>query len=291
MRYLGHDGEHDGGRRGIYGDRGPDFDYRFDALQIGTDLYRRVDADDLRRRHAGFYLAYGKGKGEVRHNLLDYRFHAGTDRFKAGSVGGYWTAFSAKGAYIDAVAQYTWYDMRLQSPRTSDSFVDADGLALSVEGGWPFILNEGDGSTGEDGRWRLEPQAQVIWQQIDVDDLDDHTAQVHFSDGDSLVGRIGARLNRTGQHETAQGEARSSNAWLRANVWHEFRGTPRAAFATNSGYVPFAVDMGGSWGEVGIGGTWQVTQTGYLYADIDYSWSFNGDETAWNGKLGMRWNW
>lgn len=291
MRYLGHDGEHDGGRRGIYGDRGPDFDYRFDALQIGTDLYRRVDPDDLRRRHAGFYLAYGKGKGEVRHNLLDYRFHAGTNRFKAGSVGGYWTAFSAKGAYIDAVAQYTWYDMRLQSPRTSDSFVDADGLALSLEGGWPFILNEGDESSGEDGRWRLEPQAQVIWQQIDVDDLDDHSAQVHFSDGDSLVGRIGARLNRTGQHETAQGEARRSNAWLRANVWHEFRGTPRAAFATNSGYVPFAVDMGGSWGEVGIGGTWQVTQTGYLYADIDYSWSFNGDETAWNGKLGMRWNW
>lgn len=291
MRYLGHDGEHDGGRRGIYGDRGPDFDYRFDALQIGTDLYRRVDADDLRRRHAGVYLAYGKGKGEVRHNLLDYRFHAGTDRFKAGSVGGYWTAFSAKGAYIDAVAQYTWYDVRLQSPRTSDSFVDADGLALSLEGGWPFILNEGDGSSGEDGRWRLEPQAQVIWQQIDVDDLDDHTAQVHFSDGDSLVGRIGARLNRTGQHETAQGEARSSNAWLRANVWHEFRGTPRAAFATNSGYVPFAVDMGGSWGEVGIGGTWQVTQTGYLFADLDYSWSFNGDENAWNGKLGMRWNW
>jgi len=291
IRYLGHDGEHDGGRRGIYGDRGPDFDYRFDALQIGTDLYRRVDADDLRRRHAGFYLAYGKGKGEVRHNLLDYRFHAGTDRFKAGSVGGYWSAFSAKGAYIDAVAQYTWYDMRLQSPRTSDSFVDADGVALSLEGGWPFTLNEGDGSYGKDGRWRLEPQAQVIWQQIDVDDLDDHTAQVHFSDGDSLVGRIGARLNRTGQRETAQGEARSGNAWLRANVWHEFRGTPRAAFATNSGYVPFAVDMGGSWGEVGIGGTWQVTQTGYLYADLDYSWSFNGDETAWNGKVGMRWNW
>ncbi len=114
---------------------------------------------------------------------------------------------------------------------------------------------------------------------------------MHFSDGDSLVGRVGARLNRTGQRETAQGDPRSSNAWLRGNVWHEFRGTPRATFASNSGYVPFAVDMGGSWGEVGIGGTWQVTQTGYLYADLDYSWSFNGDETAWNGKVGMRWNW
>jgi outer membrane autotransporter protein len=291
VRYLGHDGEHDGGHRGIYGARGPDFDYRFDALQIGTDLYRQVDAEDLSRQHAGMYLAYGKGRGEVRHNFLDYRFHAGTDRFTAGSIGGYWTAFAEKGAYLDAVAQYTWYDLRIQSPRTADSFVDADGLVLSLEGGWPFILNDGDGASVEDGRWRLEPQAQVIWQQVDVDDLDDGTAQVRFSEGDSLVGRIGARLNRTGQRATAEGDARSSTAWLRANVWREFRGQPRASFATQSGYLPFAVDMGGSWAELGLGGTWQVSQTGYLFADLDYSWAFSGHETAWNGKLGMRWNW
>lgn len=291
LRYVGHDGEHDGGRRGIYGDRGPDFDYRFDALQIGTDLYRHIDAGDLSRRHAGFYLAYGKGEGNVRHNYLDYRIHAGNDRFKAGSVGLYWTAFSAEGAYLDAVGQYTWYDMRVQSPRSTESFLDATGMALSLEGGWPFVLNDGDGLTIEDGRWRLEPQAQVIWQQIDVDDLREDTLQVSFEDGDSLVGRFGARLNRNGQRENRAGMVRTSNAWLRANLWHEFRGAPSARFATNSGYVPFAVDLGGSWGEVGLGGTWQVSDTGYLYADIDYNWSLDGDETAWNGKLGMRWNW
>lgn len=291
IRYVGHDGEHDGGRHGIYGNRGPDYDYRFDALQIGVDLYRHVDTDDGSREHAGFYLAYGKGKGEVRHNLLDYQFHAGTDRFKAGSVGGYWTGFNDKGAYLDAVGQYTWYDLRIQSPRMQDSFVDAYGLALSLEAGWPFILNDGDGRTIEDGRWRLEPQAQVIWQQIDVDDLDVGNAQVRFSDGDSLVGRIGARLSRNGQRESRQGQLRADNAWLRANIWREFRGEPRAEFATSSGYVPFAVDMGGSWAEVGVGGTWQVSETGYLFADVDYSWSFSGNETAWNGKLGLRWAW
>ncbi|MBJ7514966.1 MAG: autotransporter outer membrane beta-barrel domain-containing protein [Stenotrophomonas sp.] len=291
LRYIGHDGEHDGGRRGIYGDRGPDFDYRFDALQIGTDLYRRIDADDLGRRHAGFYLAYGKGEGNVRHNYLDYRLHAGNDTFKAGTIGLYWTAFSAEGAYLDAVGQYTWYDMRVQSPRSAESFLDATGMALSLEGGWPFVLNDGDGLTIEDGRWRLEPQAQVIGQQIDVDDLREDTLQVSFEDGDSLVGRFGARLNRNGQRENRAGVIRTSNAWLRANLWHEFRGAPSARFASNSGYVPFAVDLGGSWGEIGLGGTWQVSETGYLYADIDYTWSVDGEETAWNGKLGMRWNW
>lgn len=291
VRYVGYDGEHDGGRQGIYGTRGPDFDYRFDALQIGLDLYRHVDEEDDSRKHAGFYLAYGRGNGDVRHNLLDYRYHAGDDSFVARTVGGYWTGFNARGAYLDAVAQYSWYDLRVASLAMPDSFTNADGLALSLEGGWPFNLNEGDGHSIEDGRWRLEPQAQVIWQQVDMDDLDDATEHVRFSDGDSLVGRLGARLNRNGQHDNREGQLRSSNAWLRVNVWHEFRGEPRAEFAAQSGYVPFAVDLGGSWGEVGVGGTWQVSATGYLYGDIDYSWSFDGDERAWNGKLGMRWNW
>lgn len=186
---------------------------------------------------------------------------------------------------------YTSYDLRVQSPRLADSITNASGVALSLEGGWPFVLNDGDGSPPENGRWRLEPQAQVIWQQVDVNALEEPTAQVRFRDTDSLVGRLGARFNRNGQRESRAGEIRSSNAWLRANVWHEFQGEPRAEFATNSGYLPFAVDLGGSWGEVGVGGTWQVSETGYLYADLDYSWSFDGDETVWNGKVGARWNW
>jgi outer membrane autotransporter protein len=291
VRSVGHDGKHDGGRQGIYGSRGPEFDYRFDALQIGLDLYRNIDEEDSSRKHAGVYLAYGRGKGEVEHNWLDYRFHAGSDRFVARTVGGYWTGFSAKGAYLDAVAQYTWYDLRVQSPRLSDGFTNGNGVALSLEAGWPLVLNDGDGLSVEDGRWRLEPQAQAIWQRVEVDDLHMAGAHVRFHDGDSLVGRLGARLNRNGQRMTRDSELRSSNVWLRANVWHEFRGEPRAEFATNTGYVPFAVDLGGSWAELGVGGTWQLSASAVLYADIDYSWSFDGDDTVWNGKVGMRWNW
>ncbi|MFP3648016.1 autotransporter outer membrane beta-barrel domain-containing protein, partial [Paraburkholderia sp. SIMBA_054] len=93
------------------------------------------------------------------------------------------------------------------------------------------------------------------------------------------------------ERRNASDEPRTGNAWLRANIWHEFKGKPRSEFETSSGYVPFQVDLGGSWAELGIGGTWQVSRTGYFYADIDYSWSFNGQDTSWNGKAGMRWNW
>lgn len=55
--------------------------------------------------------------------------------------------------------------------------------------------------------------------------------------------------------------------------------------------APFTADLGDSWGEAGLGGTWQISATGYLFADADYTWSFDGDETSWNGKVGMRWQW
>lgn len=88
-----------------------------------------------------------------------------------------------------------------------------------------------------------------------------------------------------------KGQARASSIWLRTNVWREFQGEYEARFQADTRFVPFPVDLGGNWGAIGLGGTWQISQAGYLFGDIDYSRSFDGDDSAWNGKVGMRWNW
>lgn len=279
VRALHHDGERDGGNSGIYGNRGPGFDYTFDAVQVGLDLYRSIDEDGS-HQHAGGYLAYGKARGRVRHHLLDVDFHAGEDDFNARTVGAYWTAFNANGAYLDTVAQYTWYDLRARSTRLPDVFTNGNGVLLSAEGGWPWTL--GAASQG-DAEWRIEPQAQVIWQKVDIDDLVDRAARVRYRDGDSTVGRLGLRLSRTAGGAGA--------GWVRINAWHQFSGAPTTEFSSASGYVPFSADLGDSWAEFGAGGTWQVSHAGYLFAGLDYTWSFEGDETAWNGNVGMRWHW
>lgn len=285
VRALHHDGERDGGNRGIYGSRGPGFDYTFDALQIGLDLYR-THGEDGSHRHAGAYLAYGKARGRVRHHLVDVDFHAGEDDFNARTIGAYWTGFNTRGAYVDAVAQYTAYDLRARSTRLPDIFTNGDGVLVSVEGGWPWAI----GAASQDsGGWRIEPQAQVIWQKVDIDDLVDLAARVRYSDGDSTVGRLGLRLSRTGRG--AFGTAPSASGWVRINAWHQFSGSPTTEFSSASSYVPFTADLGDSWAELGVGGTWQVSRSGYLFAGLDYTWSFDGDKTAWNGNLGMRWHW
>lgn len=289
VRALHHDGERDGGNQGIYGSRGPGFDYAFDVLQVGVDLYRSI-SEDGSHQHAGGYLAYGKARGRVRHNLLDYDFHAGTDEFDARTVGAYWTAFSPRGAYVDSVAQYTWYDMRAKSTRLPDIFTNGTGMLASVEVGWPWLLGtERIGDMSKPG-WRMEPQAQVIWQKTALDDLVDATARVRYRDDDASVGRLGIRLSRLGQRAADSGD-RATSWWIRANAWHQFSGSPTTEFSSARGYVPFTADLGDSWGEVGVGGTWQVSDVGYLFADADYTWSFDGEESSWNGKLGMRWQW
>jgi len=99
-------------------------------------------------------------------------------------------------------------------PTLPDTFTNGDGTVLSLEGGWPFALGSGD--TAEDlTGWRIEPQAQVIWQRVDVDDLVDDIARVRYSDGVSTVGRLGIRLNRIGSGQGRNGGPRASDAWLR----------------------------------------------------------------------------
>jgi len=289
VRALHHDGERDGGNQGIYGDKGPGFDYTFDVLQLGVDLYRSINQDGSHQR-AGGYLAYGKARGSVRHNWLDYDFHAGTDEFDARTLAAYWTAFSPRGAYVDGVAQYTWYDMRARSTRLPDTFTNGTGMLASVEAGWPWLLGQGRSGDASEAGWRIEPQAQVIWQKTSLDDLVDSAARVRYSDGDASVARLGVRLNRVGLRAAASGDLATS-WWIRANAWHQFSGSPTTEFSSASGYVPFTADLGDSWGEAGLGGTWQVTATGYLFADADYTWSFDGEESSWNGKVGMRWQW
>ena len=47
------------------------------------------------------------------------------------------------------------------------------------------------------GGWFIEPQAQLVYQNINIDDANDIAAQVRFADVNSLAGRIGARFGRT----------------------------------------------------------------------------------------------
>ncbi|MBY5543644.1 autotransporter outer membrane beta-barrel domain-containing protein [Rhizobium leguminosarum] len=286
LRGIGHWGHRSGDARGVY-DGAPEFDYRFGAMQGGMDFYR--EEEDGITDHAGMYLAYGHGKMDVTQNLLTTTRDAGDNDFGAFSVGGYWTRFGENGWYLDGVLQATWYDVTTHSIRPTqigfpDQSIDGFGFAASLEGGYPFDLGDG---------WLLEPQAQVIWQTIRMDDFNDGAADVRYDNLNSLAGRIGARVARTWEAEeaTATEPARLATVWGRVNLWHEFTAKAQTEVSSANGFVPFSSNLDETWIELGLGATRQVSSNTSLYGNVNFSTSFDGDNYAWNGKLGLRVNW
>ncbi len=286
LRGIGHWGHRDGDPNGIY-DGAPEFDYRFGAVQGGLDFYRSETGSVT--DHAGMYLAYGRGVMDVTQDRLIETRDAGRNDFNAFSVGGYWTRFGENGWYLDGVLQGTWYDMTTRSNRATefgfpDQDVDGFGFAASLEGGYPFDLGNG---------WQLEPQAQVVWQTIHMGDFNDGAADIRYDELNSLAGRIGARIARTweAKEATATEPARLATIWGRVNLWHEFTAKAQTEISSADGYVPFSTDLDETWIEVGVGGTRQVSNNTSLYGNVGFSTSFDGDNYAWNGKVGLRVNW
>ena len=275
-RVIGQHGNVGGDPFGVLGS-GPKFNYDIGAFQGGQDLLRRDGADGS-RDHAGIYTAVGALSGGVSHD--DHRF-AGSDRLNAYSLGGYWTHFGAPGWYLDAMLQGTWYDAKGISSGMPALTTNGWGLAGSLEAGYPIRLG---------GGFLIEPQAQFVYQNIRLGDGSDPAATVQFRNVESVAARVGARFARTWTLGDG-GQPRAITAWVRPSVWNEFRGAPQTLFSSADGPVAFGASLGGSWFELNAGINAELTRATSLFATAGYQVSSNGNNTACNGKMGLRMAW
>ncbi|WP_244421444.1 autotransporter outer membrane beta-barrel domain-containing protein [Allomesorhizobium alhagi] len=276
-RIIGMTGSRDGGELGIYGDGGPSYDYDIFAIQTGMDIYRAEHTDGS-FDNAGVYFAYGHTSADVTH--FD-KTDAGSDRLNGWTVGGYWTHFGATGWYLDGVVQGTWYDIEA-SGRLPGMETDGFGLGALLEGGYPFYL--GDGVV-------LEPQAQLTYQTIDLDDAHDVGAQIRFDDVQSLVGRLGVRLSRSWDLSpagTPAGDQRRALAWIRASVLNEFLGQPVTQFSSEDGFVPFEANERGAGFKIDGGFDAELAKDVSLYGNLEFQHKFDGDDHAFGGELGLK---
>ncbi len=275
-RVFGWKGHHDGGALGIYSEEGPTFDYDLEAIQAGTDIYRR-EKDDGQRDHAGVYATYGQARGKIYHiNGVS----AGEATVDAASLGGYWTHFWASGTYLDAVGQFSWYDDTAQSTKIAPLKDKSTGWALSLEGARPFHLK---------ANFVLEPQAQLTYQEFNRSTSSDIAALVTFQDTRSLVGRLGLRAARTWTGDKP--DHLETTGWLRLNLTHEFLSNPETTFSSEDGPVNFRADLGKYQVELNAGLTKQMSQLTTFYGGLGYQRSLEKDTYAWTGKLGVRFNW
>jgi outer membrane autotransporter protein len=276
-RMIGVSGVQQGDRFGVLsGSAGPHFEYTFLGLQAGMDVFRH-DGPDGSRDQAGAYFAIGGNEGRVTH----FDGKQGDSDFAAYTIGGYWTHFGPTGWYLDAILQGTFYEINSTASRGLPAFKTvAHGGAASLEAGYPFKFANG---------FFIEPQAQLVYQNIHIDDANDIAARVRFADVDSVLARIGARFGRTWMVDDST--QRTISAWIRPNLWNEFRGDPITSFSSEAGFIPFHADLGGLWGEINAGVSGQATSNATLYANASYQSRFDGGGFAYSGKAGFRVNW
>lgn len=283
-RMIYRSGERESGHSGPFGDS-PAYNYDMQAFQVGLDLYRGEDTDGSHDQ-AGLSLAIGKIDGGVKHYS---GFGAGDNVLRAYSLGGYWTHFGPDGGYVDGVLQLHHFDIEAK-PNDIDRLDSKGwGYTASLETGYPFLINEGEGEDLYENLY-LEPQAQVIYSKIDLDDSDDIAADVRFKDVDSLIGRLGVRASKDWFRENDKGDTLRTNAWLRPSVWHEFKGQPKTEFSSANGAVPFEADIGGTWWEANLGVDYQADKKVTFFVSAGYQKSFDGDNHSYEGMLGVKYD-
>ena len=141
------------------------------GIQSGIDVWR----GSLIPGHsdtAGVYFAYGNsnvGVDGLVTNAAATSYilqHTGSLNLNAYSFGGYWTHYGPGGWYLDAVLQGSVYDSAAGSRRANLKSTGT-GFISSLETGYPISLPWfGPGFV-------LEPEGQVIWQQVSFRDAND----------------------------------------------------------------------------------------------------------------------
>ncbi|UIP23749.1 autotransporter outer membrane beta-barrel domain-containing protein [Achromobacter deleyi] len=284
-RVFGEDGSVSyGGRNafarvGNFERHGPSYSYDLGGLQLGVDLYRKLN-DDGSRNTAGVFLGAGRIEADVDAALGG---KAGTTRMSGYSVGAYGTRKGSSGWYLDAVAQGTRYDDIQARARYGETLkTDGYGFAASLEGGYPIALS---------GGWAIEPQAQLVYQHLSFGKRErDSYGLIGFDDSNSLYGRLGGRISKNWDTESG----RPTTIWARANVWDSFGARSKTTFAALDGANPVSLstDLGGSWAQVGVGVSGQIAKNLTAFASGDYNFAIDqGRGTSVSGRVGIRMTW
>ncbi|MBX3596363.1 MAG: autotransporter outer membrane beta-barrel domain-containing protein [Rhizobiaceae bacterium] len=251
-------------------------DINLAGIQGGLDVYR-AEHDNGHRDHLGVYAAYANLNSKISGFALGVdNLDAGTLALNGPAVGAYWTHYTPRGTYLDAVIQWHWFDVDATSDYDARLNTRGYGFTASLEAGHPFAIGEG---------WQIEPQGQIIYQTISVNNGADAFSSAAWQGDDAVTGRIGARL----QYSFDNGDT-LWQPYAKVNLWHGFGGEDHVTLGTSPS---FESQFGQTSLEVGGGFTARFSDLASLYGYMDHRWSLDGneDQSVTSGAVGLRFNW
>lgn len=221
------------------------------SVQVGAD------ADVGMGWKAGAAFSYTDGSSDMT---------AGSADHKAYGLAAYGTWLGEGGHFVDLIAKVSRLETDYGIKGTSGSF-ENNAFSLSAEYGRHFELAGGA---------FVEPQVEVTWGRIMGDDfLNSEGVRIEQDDFDRLIGRMGVRAGFNFPKDKGL-------VYARASVLHDFKGASEAVASLGVKSVRMSDDIGGTWGEFGVGANFRLTPATYTYVDL---------ERTTGGEVSEKWRW
>lgn len=262
-------------RQGQDGAVSPRFDGSTTGMQVGHDLYADTGVDG-QRNHYGLFAGFAHATGNVNGFAMAVQnLDAGNLSIDAYSLGGYWTRVGPSGWYTDAVLMGSSLSA---NPRSHDGVGAAThGRALigSIEGGLPIRLG---------ANLTIEPQAQVIWQSLSFNDLNDGVSTVGFNKTNTFQARIGVRLQS--RFETA---AAAWRPYLRLNLLRSSGSHDTVAFDRTT---MISSGTNRTAGQLNAGLVATISKSASAFVTATYTANLGGaQQRILMADAGVRWTW
>jgi len=245
------------------------------GLQAGTDLW-----SDAHWR-AGLYVGQLDGDLQVKGFARGIaNLAVGSNDLRSQYLGGYATYGNDSGFYADAVLQAGRHRYEVKPQSSLRTKGKGSSLSASLEVGQSFALSEG---------WQIEPQAQLMHQRLDLDDVDIVGARVHQDRKGSWLARVGVRVK--GDIATSAGRLQP---YARVNLYRVAGGNDSTRFINPAAITTIASSTGSTSTELAAGFTLGLSQSTSLYGEVGKLWASGGDtrvKSQLNASAGLRVRW
>ncbi|MCE0811109.1 autotransporter-associated beta strand repeat-containing protein [Buttiauxella sp. S04-F03] len=240
----------------------------YNGMQMGLDLWQNE------KWRAGLYTTFM----DTDSSISGITGMSGGDAYNStfsSYLGGYGTWTDTNGLYVDNVLQYGYHSVDLKNMYDRETYhPDGNSFTASVEVGKPWQLG--------DSNWLIEPQAQLIYQYSDFDDVtlkDRGKTKVSVNADGSVIGRLGVRL--AADYDTNYGKVKP---YVRVNYWQELSDGQDTVTWKNTANNAAATDINANQRfqttEVAVGTTWAVTADVQGYTEIGKTWDGGGDTSV-----------
>lgn len=236
---------------------------KYNTVQLGGDGFIN---DNF---YLGGTFSYTHGDGNLRNGSTDDK------NFNFGIYGGW---FGDSGQFVDVIIKRhrvkSDFSLYNKMGRNSGSFHNW-GTSASVEAGWRLQCPD----TG----FYVEPQAELQFGRLDSVDYKTNKGVKVEQDGiDSFVGRAGVAVGYTFPEN-------KGNAYAKASVLHDWKGEVKSTFSSNGAKRTYRDDLGGTWGEFAVGGTFNPTKNISAYGQVKTS-AGSPVRNPWQVSVGVRYS-